>query len=252
MQLSIAQTRITDISQPSIKGKVKHATIYTFRGGNGETPDTTAISGSIVDTFDENGRQLTQKNYDSNNSLKEAFTFENSGDSIAVMNQLDDKGMLLVKYIYKYDSQGKETEFDMESPEQPKYHLAKIDYKCLMKYDDAGNRISEEQYINKKELTMKTTSVYNSKNERIQTLQQSFFGNRAEETKGIYSYDDKGNLTKSDTYDSKGNLTGSRSFLYDKFDTHDNWLIQIVSQKAHTQQGDYVYKGIIKRVIEYY
>src|ERR1700679_2773567 len=87
VQLTAAQTRVTDISQPRLLGKVKQVTTYTFRAQNHEKPDTNAESERTVETFDEKGRPTDEKIYNKDGSLRDSFTFECYGDSIIKRNQ---------------------------------------------------------------------------------------------------------------------------------------------------------------------
>jgi hypothetical protein len=143
VRLATAQTRATDLSQTPLKGKVKQVITYTFRGDNHIVPDTTAIAEKTIETFDEKGWPLEEKMYNKNDVLQESFSFEYTGDSIVVKKQFDASGKLFAKYIFKYDDQGKETEFDVNSDAQPQIRLAKINYRCIYKYDKMGNRVNE-------------------------------------------------------------------------------------------------------------
>ncbi|MGZ3822793.1 MAG: hypothetical protein ACXVB6_19515 [Mucilaginibacter sp.] len=253
VRLAAAQTRVTDVSQAPLKGKVKQVTTYTFRGGNHTVPDTTASAERTIETFDEKGWAIEEKMYDKNDALQERLSFEYIGDSIVVKKQFDASGKLFVKYIYKYDSQGKETEFDMKSDAQPQIRLAKIDYRCIYKYDEFGNRVSEEQYIDYDKLTMKTISRYNDRHQRIQSDEESFFGKAFKKSIVKYTCDNVGNPIKSEIYDANGHLTGGNDASYDKFDKYGNWLIGTSSYSGHSSyQGDFTFKDITKRVIEYY
>ncbi len=253
VQIVSAQTRVTDLSQSSLKGKVKRVTTYTFRGDNHMAPDTTASAEKTIETFDEKGWAIEEKIYDKNDALRERFSFEYIGDSIVVNNQFDSSGKLFVKYIYKYDDHGKETEFDMNSDAQPKMRLAKIDYRCIYKYDELGNRVSEEQYIDKNKLTIRTILRYNDQHQRIQSDEESFFGKTSNKSKTLYTYNSLGNLIKSEIYDLDGKLTGGNDASYDKFDNYGNWLIETSSYHGHSSyQGDFTFMNITKRVIEYY
>jgi hypothetical protein len=253
VRLAAAQTRVTDLSQASLKGKVKQVTTYTFRGDNHTVPDTTDSAEKTIETFDEKGWALEEKMYGKNDTLKERFSFEYIGDSIVVMKQFDYSGKLFVKYIYKYDSQGKETEFDMNSDAQPQMRLGKINYRCIYKYDELENRVSEEQYIDNDKLTMKTNSKYNDLHQRIQSDEESFFGKIVKKSKVIFTYDNVGNLIKSEIYDVDGHLTGGNDASYGKFDKYGNWLIKTSSYSGHsTYQGDFIFMDITKRSIEYY
>src|ERR1700733_15568815 len=102
-KLASAQTRVTDVTQSSLKGKSKQVVTYTFRGGNHTEPDTTASAEKTIESFDEKGWALEEKMYDRSGELLERFSFEYIGDSIAVKNQFDGSGKLFVKYIFKYD-----------------------------------------------------------------------------------------------------------------------------------------------------
>jgi len=248
-----AQTRVTDVTQSSLKGKVKCVVTYIFRGGNHPDPDTTASAEKTIKTFDEKGWALEEKMYDKSGELLERFSFEYSGDSIAVKNQFDGSGKLFVKYIFKYDAQGEVTEFDMTSDAQPQIGLAKIDYRCIYKYDELGNRVTEEQYINHDNLSMKTTSTYNSQHQRIQSDEVSFLGKTVKKSKAIYTYDNSGIQVKFQIYDADGKLTRGNTMSYDSYDKYGNWLTETSSYSGHsTNQGDFIFKTIIKRQIEYY
>gem|GEM_PF-6805295 len=133
VRLTTAQTRVTDPSQPSLKGKVKRVTTYTFRGGNHTAPDTTASAEKTIETFDEKGWALEEKMYDKSGALQARFLFEYVGDSIVVKKQFDGSGKLFVKYICKYDGQGKEREVDVNSDAQPQLGLAKRESRCIYK-----------------------------------------------------------------------------------------------------------------------
>lgn len=251
--LATAQTKVTDISQSSLMGKVKRITAYTFRGGDHKDPDTTANAEKTTEVFDKDGRALEEKTYDKNGALQERFLFEYFGDSVVVKNQFDSNGKLSVKYIFKYDRSGKKTEFDMKSDAQPEIRLAKINYRCLYKYDNDGNRISAEQYIDNNRLTMKTTSTFNDQHQVVQSVNESFFGSKVTESKTVFIYDNKGNSIKTETYDIDGNLTGGNSSSYDKIDKNGNWLLRTIEIRGHSQtQGEYLFKSTTKREIEYF
>ena len=248
-----AQTRVTDVTQLPLKGRVKQVVTYTFRGGNHVEPDTTASAEKTIETFDEKGWALEEKMYDKSGELMERFSFEYMGDSIAVKNQFDGSGKLFVKYIYKYDAQGKITEFDMSSDAQPQIRLAKIDYRCIYKYDVLGDRVTEEQYIDHNKLSMKTTSHYNDQHQRIQSDEESFFGKTVKVSKILYFYDASGRPVKSKIYDVDGKLTVGNAVSNDNYDKFGNWLTQIASYSGHnTNQGDFIFKHISKRQIDYY
>jgi len=248
-----AQTRVTDLSQVSLKGKVKRVTTYTFRADNHMTPDTTGTAEKTIETFDEKGWALEVKMYNKNDALQESFSFEYIGDSIVVKNQFDRSGKLFVKYVYKYDNLGKETEFDMNSDAQPQLRLAKINYRCIYEYNKSGNRISETQYIDSDRLTMRTVSKYDNQHKRVQSNQESFFGKTIKASKTIYTYDDAGNLIKFENYDADGKLTGGNKVTYAQFDKYGNWLMVTASYSGHSiNQGDFIFTHITKRTIEYY
>jgi hypothetical protein len=253
VKLAVAQTRITDVSQSSLKGKVKRLTTYTFRGGNHVAPDTTTSAEKMIETFDEKGWALEEKMYDKSGALQERFSFEYIGDSIVVKNQFDGSGKLYVKYIFKYDSQGKETEFDMNSDAQPQSRLAITDYRCIYKYDELGNRVSEEQYIDHDKLTIRTNSRYNELHQRVQSDEESFFGKTVNKSKIVYAYDKAGNPIKSHIYDADGKSTGDNTMSYYNYDKYGNWQTEKSSYSGHsTYQGDFTFMNITKRVIEYY
>jgi len=253
VRLTIAQTRVTDISQTPLSGKVKRVTTYTFRGDNHVTPDTTARAEKTVETFDEKGWAIEEKMYDKTGALQERSSFEYIGDSIVVKNQFDGSGKLSVKYIFKYDGHGKETEIDMNSDAQPQMRLAKVNYRGIYKYDEFGNRVSEEQYIDYNKLSMKSIFKYNDQHQRIQSDQESFFGEVVKKSKIIYTYVSMGNLMKSEIYDADGNLTGGNTASYGNLDKYGNWLTETFSYSGHSSyQGDFTFMHITKRVIQYY
>jgi hypothetical protein len=252
-RLAPAQTRVTDVSQAGLKGKVKSVITYTFRADNHAEPDTAGSAEKTIETFDEKGWSQEDKMYDKNGALQERFSYEYIGDSIVVKNQFDGSGKLFVKYIFRYDYQGKETEFDMKSDAQPQMRLAKIDYRCIYEYDNSGNRITEDQYIDKDRLTMRTVSKYNNQHQRIQSDQESFFGKTIKATKTIYTYDAMGNIVKSENYDADGKPAGGYEVAYKQFDKYGNWLLVKSSSSGHSiMQGDFTFTSITKRIIEYY
>jgi hypothetical protein len=248
-----AQTRVTDISQAPLNGKVKRVTTYTFRGGDHVAPDTTASAEKTIETFDEKGWAIEEKMYDKTGTLQERFSFKYVGDSVVMSNQFDGSGKLSVNYIYKYDTHGNETEFDMKSDAQPQTRIAKVDYRGIYKYDEFGNRVSEEQYIDYDKLSMKSVSKYNDRHQMIQSDEESFFGEVVKKSNTIYTYDNVGNFIKSEIYDADGNLTGGNTATYGKLDKYGNWLKETSSYSGHSvRQGDFIFTTITKRVIQYY
>jgi hypothetical protein len=260
VRLAAAQTRITDVSQSSFKGKVKCVTTYTFRGENHVIPDTTVSAEKTIETFDEKGWTLEEKMYDKNGILQDRFSFEYIGDSIVVKNLFDGDGQLLVKYIFKYDGRGKETEFNMTYYVQSPIRRVKIDKvkidssRCIYKYDELGNRISEERYNNHNQLAERTILIYNDQHQKIKSIQESFFGKEAKKSEIKYTYGNMGNLFKSEIYDDDGNRIGDNTSLYNNLDKYGNWLTETSSYSGHgTYPGDYfAFINMIKRVIEYY
>ncbi len=59
---AVAQTRVTDLSQAPLNGKVKRVTTYTFRGGNHSAPDTTGSAEKTIETFDEKSWATEENN----------------------------------------------------------------------------------------------------------------------------------------------------------------------------------------------
>jgi hypothetical protein len=253
VRLAAAQTRVTDVSQSSLKGKVKRIVTYTFRGDNDAPPDTTASAEKTIETFDEKGWALERKMYDKNGTLQERFSFEYVGDSIAMKNQFDGSGKLFFKYIFKYDGRGIETEFDMDGDAQPQLRLAKTDYRCIYKYDVLGNRVTEEQYSDHDKPIMKTTSQYNDQHQRMQSDEELFLAKGVKESKVIYTYDNSGNSVKFQSYDADGTLTEGYMVSHNNFDKCGNWLTETFSYSSQSaNQGDFTFGHISKRQIEYY
>ena len=252
-RFAASQTRVTNVSEPSLKGKVKRVVTYTFRGVNNTAPDKTLNAEKTIETFDEKGWPQETKMYDTNGELQERFSFEYIGDSIIVKKQFDGSGKFFVKYVFKYDREGKETEFDINSDAQPQFRLAKIDAVSIYKYDELGNRISQDQYIDHDKLSLKTNLSYNDRHQKIQSDEESFYDNLHTKTKTIFNYDKAGNLIRSQIYDADGKLTRVNTITYDNFDKYGNPLTETLSFGGHNNyQGDVVFTNVTKRIIKYY
>jgi hypothetical protein len=249
-QITTAQIKVTDFTESELKGHVKTAVEYTFRGDiNLDNVDTSAYSGKTTRTFDKNGHQLYELIVWQKGQAADSLSYQYSGDSLVVKNQYLN-GKPAVKYTYKYDNDGKETEFDTFSDYDPRIVM---DAKIFYKYNEAGDISTEETFITGHKLTMRVTYQYNAQHQKIKEEQTTYFNSQKTIENSLLTYDLKVNKVTEKIYDATGKLIGGHNILYADFDKEGNWLSKVFELKGSNQrQGNYSYQTITKRVIEYY
>ena len=149
--------------------------------------------------YDSLGSRIEERGYDTNNLLfgRAVFKYNNLGDMIK-----------WYEYIGHYDTNGKTIQCGPNGV---------LMYIHSNKFDDKGNKISEE----------------------ANSPDGSF------DSKYVYKYDDKGNQIKYSDLSSKGKLRDNRIYQYFNFDKHDNWQKEIYSNNDKPLV-------IIERQLEYY
>lgn len=254
-RFAVAQTKVTFVSRPSLKGHVKSVTTYSFhlyQTKDYAAADTTGAE-KITEIFDEQGRELKENKYDKYGKLSESDSFTYFGDSVAEEPRYDYyyKTRVVIN-VFKYDAQGKETEFYSKSLAQPPNQSG---FRTIYKYNDKGNRISEEQYYEDLPI-MKTTSTYNELHQRTQSIYESYswvFRRWSRDSIKIFAYDSMGNEVKTEVCYPWGAIMKSSTSSYDNFDNQGNWLKETSLLSGDRRRGGrYAYSEVTRRVIEYY
>jgi len=249
-KVATAQIKETDLAESELKGHVKTAMEYTFRGSvNSVNIDTLAYSGKTTKIFDKNLRQVYELKIWQKGQPADSFSCEHIGDSVIIKTQYY-HGKPAVKYTYKYGKDGKKTEFDTFSDYDPRIVT---DAKIFYKYNDAGDISTEETFITGNKLTMRVIYQYNAIHKKIREEQTTYFNSRKTVENFSFSYDLKGNKITEKIYNAAGKLTAEHTILYSDFDKEGNWLLKTFELTGSNQrQGNYSYQIITKRVIEYY
>ena len=245
VQITSAQIKVTDFTEPELKGHVKRVTEYTWQGDkNNSNIDTTQNPEKAMKTFDENGRELSDVEYLQSGDLFQKFSFEYSGDTIATKLQFYD-GQTVASYVYTYDKTGREIEFDTF------LSVGGKPYSVYYKYDGKGNRVEENTNGTSAFVPKKTVITYNEKNEKIEAY--AFLYNGKLNSRTIYEYDNYGRQTKAEIRDSSGKITTLILTSCSNTDINGNWLWLKSEYKAHNaRQGNVSFIHITKRVIEYF
>ncbi len=249
-QIAAAQIKVTDFTEGELKGQVKTVIEYSLRGDNNSNNiDTSAYSGKTTKTFDKNGHQLYELIVWQKGQSADSLSYEYIGDSIIIKNQYLN-GKPAIKYTFKYDKDGKETEFDTFSDYDPRIEM---DAKIFYKYNEGGDISTEETFITGHKLTMHVTNQYNATHQKIKVEQTTYFNSKKTVENVLFSYDLKGNKVTEKIYNAAGKLTGGHITLYSDFDKDGNWLSKTFElQRSNQSQGNYSFKNITKRVVEYY
>jgi len=236
-QIVSAQVKVTDLAELPLKGHVKQVVEYTFH-------DSDKLAEKRILKFDVNGNQTEQLIFDGNGNMSFKILYSYPSNNIVITNQFDANGKLFLKCIYKYDDNGREIESDPDYGSNIQSAVSKFTFK----YDRDGNRIEEDTYNTENKISQKNILLYNNKNQEIELDSKGFLNNESK-----FTYDSLGNQIKLETYNTDGAVNGGSVFSYSDVDNNGNWLLSTSETKGHSQwQGDYTFKNVIKRNIEYY
>jgi hypothetical protein len=241
-----AQAKITDFTESQLKGHVKEVVVFVYRGKINSADVDMKKPEKQITKYDEKGNKIVEDYYDADGKFSFKLLFSYSGDTLITKKQYVDN-KLSTEYLFKYDSGGKETEFDTFLRGNNEGQGVKIAYG----YDEKGNRIAETQYNFKFGLISNDTLLYDNNGQLVE--RHIYHGNSKEYDKTVIQYDTVKNEIKYIDYDKNGNKIGEATKADFNIDKNGNWLLNISESKGHSKyQGDYMFKTITKREITYY
>ena len=240
-QFVFAQVKVTDFTEPVLKGHVKEVTELNFAGIKSINVDTSAYSWKSIRRFDEKGKSTIDYDYVRFNggtpiklknrkyiqlgigSQPSKCVYTYLGDTLITKTQYAGNDTnSSTKYLYKYNN-GLETEFDTYIS-KTKILAAAVD-KFYYKYDEHGNRTKEDQVNPAYGLMTSDTLLYDSKNQLIE--RRSNPAKFKESFRTVYQYDSLGNEIISTSYDSNGVKEKELVISYYGIDSNNNWLIKV-------------------------
>lgn len=244
IQIANAQSAKTNLKEFGLKGKVKEVILYEYRAEiNKMKVDTLHHPFKTIMKFDEKGNLTEEYTFDKNEKLAAKTLYDYKKDGSITKNIFDPMNKLLDSAILKYDSIGRQIESDS-------YYRINF-LKTVYKYDEAGNQIEEANYLQSGSLTIKYAYAFNEKNQKVG--QKSYWHDGKQTDESIFKYDALGNLIKTETYNLDGKIVGGNTAIYTNIDKDGNWLSEEFEYTGHSQmQGDFLFKHVDKRVIEYY
>jgi hypothetical protein len=235
-----AQIRVTDLTEPELKGNVKEVIQYTFRTADSTNLDTSQYWQKNVKEFDEKGNEIEELWFQGDNLLSK-FLFTNANDAKIEKDQFGADGRLDTKYIFNYNKDGQETEFDTESLGGGL--VTPSTAKMYFKYDAKGNRIEQDQYMDGN-CVVKESFKYDGNNQRTESDRLESYGSTTE--KIVTKYHTVDNQTSEEAY-RNGQLSKGRTTTYYNIDKNRNWHTMLVEAT-----GMYAFKHVVKRYITYY
>lgn len=248
-QITRAQVRVTDISEPDLKGSVKRVIEYIYRGVEGKV-DTTHPPGKRIRNFDPSGNELNEVSYKNNGEIQDTCVFIHDKDGMILETEYGNNHNLIGTLAFKYDNKGNEIASEIVSNFDP---IVKIGYENIYLYDNVGHRIEEDKYLNGGQLYEKAVGIYNEQNRKTQENRVIYFDNKQKKQKVFFKYDDFGNIIKTEYYNSEGKLTEESSSLPSNIDREGNWQMKVDKLKyIDSKTLDFVMENITKRYIEYY
>jgi len=236
-----------------LKGRIKEVIELDYGGEiNGVTVDTLGKYNKTVLKFDVDGKRKETTEYDPDGNMIVKWLFDYTKERTVEVNRTNNANILLSRYIFKYNDQGKQIECDSYVNYIIDNVVDTVFSKYIFKYDVNGNRIEEDIQDEKSAYIDKIIFLYNDKHQQIEKDSYSVDGSLYAKT--LYEYDQSGNTIKNEDYDpNKGISIGGDSAAYSNIDKHGNWLLKNYQESfSPNKTGGMVQKGIIKRTILYY
>jgi hypothetical protein len=233
------QTRKTDVEKEGLKGRVsriKTSTCELVTKDNRTIQDCFDIS---VTEYNYDGFITGKYDYKKDGSLRVATVYEyQGGNLIKKIDQWDDRTYIIT---CKSDGNGNIIE------EYSRDVRGDINSKTVFKYDDSGNIIEIEFFINhidgeQLESQFRYTYLYDANGNIIED--KRFEGQNSFSAKTRYLYNSIGDLVELRIYNPDGKLETVATSVY-KIDSRGNWI----EQKKSYSNGT---KYITKREIEYF
>lgn len=167
-------------------------------------------------TWDGDKNKIITRRFNGLKTLdKEVFLYEN-GKKIE-KQKYDDRQNLVDKTGYKYN--------DKNQISEELYFNGKpvIQSRLLIEYDDNGNKITETYYDKDSKIISKTTSVYNSSNQLLNSKTVTSDGTL--DTELFRTYDDKNRLIAKGSFEQFDNSNNKDVFEYDANDNTTSWKV---------------------------
>jgi len=154
-------------------------------------------------------------------SFKEYIKYNANANPISVICY-DAEGIVVLKKLYKYDSQGREIEYSFMSTEEGD----DLPYKEYHKYDSRGNLIEESTGDMQGNIKNKHTYKYDTYRRKIEDVHYRKWGNEAPSTtKTTYKYDSNNNVIEEVEYNDKGVMSSRTVHKYNS----NNKLVESIT-----------------------
>lgn len=209
-----------DINFETLHGKVKQLVeMYTAYLGVPLETDVT--------DFDTAGNVIQMRNTGHCNCLtKYVYTYDKTGKKISITTKDSTDDVYFPKPLYKYDRHGHIVEMSSQGKIDTEFPNVVVQYKCVYKYDAAGDRVQLDFYSDNEQGT-RMKYKYNQKHLLIEEWY-------------LYALDSK-------------KLRGSRTtYHYTSFDSKGNWLKQVGKVKDYGPPIQEIPEPVVTRKITYY
>jgi hypothetical protein len=261
------------IAMQSFKGNVKQKLQipYAVETENGKITKREILSDYMgifyeLYNFDQNGKtiQLEIYNPDGSSQFTDQYSYEYDDNGAPVKRFSYFNGTLEGVYLYQYDDNGNLLEIDKVNEDESlqttvsyryndagyvtgeySYASGYLIYGHTYEYDGKGNKIEDKFNNYSGNHDSKTTYGYDDTGKIIEQTDYAYAGGLLfHSEKYIYTYDDKGNVTKAITTYVEEERTTTATYQY-TYDEHDNW-VQMIMFSGHKPVS------LIERTLEYY
>lgn len=203
-----------------------------LRTGFGEEDITEQQYTEAEISYNEAGKILTEKHFNSDGSIESAVEneYDSQGNPIASA-QYDESGELCQRNLFTYDEEGKILKkscfYGEGSPEfsthyiyengllirEDSYNEEDFDYtEKSYEYDEKGRRIVTVEYDEEGKILYRTTDEYDENDRLTQRLREE--PQEHDSRTYVYAYDEQGNKVKELTYNYGGKLIAKSYFTY--------------------------------------
>lgn len=226
----------TDLERQDLKGKVKSIKSVAYRAiekfGKIQKGNENSI---FFYTFNKDGNFIECISNEKENNSRQTFIYNDQGNIIE-QKEYDFKGNLKSQTTYSYDRKGNKIEENSFEGYQFRRSIYKYDNKCrevetlitisikgingsielrkIKEYNNEGNIIEEKTYDNNNNLVIKGIYTYDEKGNIIKNIFVGSDTNEIEE-KYIYTYDKNSNKIEEQKYISE-HLVEKTIIKYDK------------------------------------
>jgi hypothetical protein len=215
-------TPASNLKELDLKGPVKEVIEYYF-SAKYDDEDTSKKGDKAISEFDRHGNLLNETAYTPLGKIISKSFYDYKKKDTVTISQFDDNNKLANKLILKYDDKGFLVECAQYSPPVPS------PYKIIFKNDKKGNEIERRMNSVDGHLGRAITTVYNEKNQKIETDLGERFNRKV-----VYKYNELGYLVEEETC-KKNDSSLLIEQKYDKHDKFGNWLIKIFMDDPKTK-----------------